>query len=564
MIRTPTSAPFLVVLVLGACLFSACTHEALTFTLNPDGTGKIDFQIEIPLFEPVRVPNYSEIMMSPEQRGEAMLEKIVATSTGIVVWENLAYRFDAREDAEWLILSGTGYFTDISLVHLSTMEGAPDYRNSFFFRRQGEHCALRLVVPDEVPTPAQSQPMVPAEEIDYIAKRYQEGYYARLGMVRPFLAQAKMLYRFHLPGTIAENNGFLLKDNAIQLTISMQQLLQATTTLAGDLENWKDWIRSGRQLSNEPPFHPRDVFLEYFKNRPPFIVTRCNDRDTQFSYSAAIEKAQAAWPELARQLRIETPREKPFSTGATMLGNVRVIATQHQREAFTNSHNYKVNPFYRVTLCATIPDGRVLKVLGGRLQSAITRAKEDLLPRSEWERLFTTGEVSLEGDQVQFSVDLTPPVNPNAEVSKIVGEVNCAVPGVRKTFDLGLISAQTGKQSKPVEVQYTGFKFDDSASPAPMHLLVELVKLQPHPQQANKHFAVFRIRTDRTLLADTILLENPETNAILETTSYHAEENANGLLVQSIVVGEMPSSLRIKLVVFDEMKKHSYPFVLQE
>lgn len=102
-----TAFSTLPVAVAAAILLASCVESDAVYTLNPDGSGKVEHRVKVRK----SFGNWSE-----EEPDKAMAMNLIRGSEGIVAWTNVRHR--KTDGGEAIEFSGTGYFPKLSEVFL--------------------------------------------------------------------------------------------------------------------------------------------------------------------------------------------------------------------------------------------------------------------------------------------------------------------------------------------------------------------------------------------------------------------------------------------------------------
>lgn len=94
-------------IVAAGLMLSSCIESNAVYTLNPDGSGKVEHQVKVRRV----LGNWNE-----EEPDKEMAKKLIRGSGGIVAWTDVSHRITERGNV--IEFMGTGYFPSLSQVAL--------------------------------------------------------------------------------------------------------------------------------------------------------------------------------------------------------------------------------------------------------------------------------------------------------------------------------------------------------------------------------------------------------------------------------------------------------------
>ena len=103
-----------VMLVFAALLAGGCYETGSTYTVNPDGTGKVHLEAR---FTPMMIAMGTD-RKDPESKARKAARDLMKNAKGIEVWKDVTAK--VGEDGR-TVFSGTGYFRDVSRVKFQNL-----------------------------------------------------------------------------------------------------------------------------------------------------------------------------------------------------------------------------------------------------------------------------------------------------------------------------------------------------------------------------------------------------------------------------------------------------------
>ena len=115
-------------------LLTSCFQEELVYTLNPDGSGKVNLKAIFPLDSYFDLNLTGENSLSPEEKVQLVVKKTLEKSEGIAAWTNVSYK---TTDDNKIEFQGTAYFKDLNKVKLKLGNVDSDTLAPTFTKKKG-------------------------------------------------------------------------------------------------------------------------------------------------------------------------------------------------------------------------------------------------------------------------------------------------------------------------------------------------------------------------------------------------------------------------------------------
>lgn len=267
-----------------ALLMCGCYESDDEFTVNADGSGKVEFSRIIKLgANPMGGPAGGD----PEEMLRASVTELLRQWQGVEGWKDVT--FSLMEDGRGEV-RGTAYFPDISAF--STGQEVAALKNVTLVR-DGDQ-SLRILFDEQDDGEASGEgagekAQLSEEEIKkaILAKRAE--YQAQKPMMAMFLGDLKIVRRFRVPGRITKV-GILRKDSDSQAVYSLEgeRLLEGLDEAMMDDRLMREEVLSSSSQEDIPPSLEEKIFGE---KGPALIETEGPFADL-FDYRAEVREAK--------------------------------------------------------------------------------------------------------------------------------------------------------------------------------------------------------------------------------------------------------------------------------
>jgi hypothetical protein len=285
-------------------LLTGCVQSEQVYTLNPDGSGKVDITLVTPV-SPFGVMAHGPTgakKSSLEEKKRDFLSGMLGESQGADAWKDVSAEFtpDGR-----LKFGGTAYFKDFSKFKEKT------FAAGVFKLVRGADGSLRLTIA------AQTQPLLGGakdkegspdpkkatdKELDEYILQQRVEYQNVKGMQTAMLTDARLKYVFRLPGDVSEVNVYRGEGKrAVSIEFEGDRILKAMNTLfARDNAFFRKQLRAGGSMSL------KGIEKEFFKGLGldwhEANVTVAKPAGPQFDYAKEMGAAREAYPALRKRL----------------------------------------------------------------------------------------------------------------------------------------------------------------------------------------------------------------------------------------------------------------------
>src|SRR5262245_53380014 len=220
-------------------LLTGCFQMDQTFTLNPDGSGKVVYDVAM------AAPNENAIMgmlgmNSPAQKsragkpntgiagqamGKEMAKNILENSKGIETWKQVSVEQTKEGKTRF---RGTAYFKDVSQVQISDSQGpgvSSSERITFTKGAAGE-IIIEFQQEGKNQTPA-ARPTVTDPEVEQNLLMTRQMWPSIKPMLAPVFNEIKASYTINVPGKIGNMSNFKEERGALKLSIDGAKIMKA-------------------------------------------------------------------------------------------------------------------------------------------------------------------------------------------------------------------------------------------------------------------------------------------------------------------------------------------------
>lgn len=524
-----------VLLVVGLMFFAGCVEEKSEYTVNPDGSGKVVYDV---IFAPTQL-NLSEKETKPQHHIKLEVEKILQKSEGIDAWSDISYELT---DEGRIHFVGTAYFRDINKVDIRA-GGFNKGMKLRFSRSQSGRITIELRKESDSKS-TQKKGDVPefteaelAQKIKEARLQYNQARPMMLGM----LGTLKQVKKLHLPGKIEKHSNFeLIDSNTVQVKIEGRKMIEAMDKMIA-YDGWMErQIRAGKNPVKEGPDEP--VLNEMlFGEKGPVQIVLDSDSKALFDYDAELAQAQKGYRAMIKKLGIgeTSPIAVPTITeakpGKARIGGVRLVTGAEKERGIKPL--YQSNNSYTLSLVLELPEPNLV-IIEGQVEQALTDTGQSIL--SQRNRGIPFPKLSEDGRAVVFDVKLAVPDENAKGLSELSGALECLKSTGTKDIDLGVMDFKNGSESKVPGFSIRTVKERYDKKGQEISLKVDLLR------RSVKNVKFYR-----------------EDGTEIDVSSAGRSSSLGRLLYISFKTkGEFPPRGRIVFEVLDGITKHRIPFKL--
>jgi hypothetical protein len=278
-------------IVAGAALAAGCIETDQEFTLNPDGSGKVVYQV-------VTIPaqiGVAERPEPPEVTTKRSVVELLNRSRGVAAWSDVQYAL--RKDGR-IWFKGTAYFDRFADLKLHLMKAS-----SFVWARDDQGGMVLRMTPlrrDDVilrPPPKVSD----AEVAERIKAQRQKWYQTKQTMGYA-VAALKIQLTFHLPGDLREAANFTpMPDGSVTMKFEGEKMFHAMDELMADDAFMDKAVRGGVEVVQAGPGTNEVINERVFGLKGPAFVRVAGDLKPLFDYRAEVAAAKRDYPAMMKR-----------------------------------------------------------------------------------------------------------------------------------------------------------------------------------------------------------------------------------------------------------------------
>lgn len=434
--------------VIPLLFLAACYQEERTYTVNPDGTGKVVFDASFPLESAINLSFGDQKEKEPEEKLRDAVRGILEESSGVAAWSDVSFSLSDDENVKF---KGTAYFSDINLVELKMGSISSDNLNPVL-TRDGDVITIECGDQEEMAEVDEAEDG--GKKWEDLSEKEQKAELAKArtqitqmkAMAAGLVGEMKSTVVLNLPSAPSKNTNFKkLGEKSYSIETSGEKMLKAFDALLEDEDLLLSAASSGINLQGDPP----DELLELMFDGPGTPQVSFSAKGAPlFDYKKELKAAQDASPAMLKKLGLEIVPVAPMTEGGEFkslrLGGIRIV---------TPSPSDDVRPFNwsagtSLAFVAELP-GAVISADEGKVLSITLDNGQNLLSSDKWEREIRGVDLSEDGTWVGFEVnsDRLPKADAKA-IKELTGELVCTAATGTKVVDLGFDRLAPGEEGK--------------------------------------------------------------------------------------------------------------------
>jgi hypothetical protein len=283
-------------------LSAGCIEMKQTITLNPDGKGKVTYDMTGPMTGGPTMPSPDGKEKTLDQKKtDELVKTLTVGKEGIAAWKDVSM--------EWLPdgklhFVGTAYFDNIEKLGSENAE-------SYAVKREKNTLTVLVLPKKQVDPigapPAPNKPKLPDlakmtdKELDEFILNERVKYQSNKGLMTALLTDFKLSIEFKLPGDVSDSKG-LKKDggNKVSREVNGNELLKKYNAFyAEDNAALKKKVKTANSLDFEKLFADSTEVLQEGAHATVNTVG-----EPLFDYDKEVKEAKAAYPALRKKLNL--------------------------------------------------------------------------------------------------------------------------------------------------------------------------------------------------------------------------------------------------------------------
>ncbi len=296
----------LAAMLAAAALVVGCIETKQDYTLNPDGSGKVVFELimgDMPMgFGAETEPP------DPELQAKRLAKQILDGSKGVDAWSDVQV---ARTDDGRSRFNGTAYFKDFSKLKFQTasMEGLS------FAKDEMGGMVLSLEQKGEAKPPATPPPPIPEDKMAERLAAERAKYQQMRILMEAVVAKAKVDLGFLLPGTLAEVSNFRKEPSgSVRIALDGAKVLAAMDKVMADDAYVRQAMTTGTGMGPGPKMDD-NIREMLFGTKGPVRARVTGPFSARFAYDSEVAAAKGAYPKMIERLGLDKlPPPPPVTT----------------------------------------------------------------------------------------------------------------------------------------------------------------------------------------------------------------------------------------------------------
>lgn len=525
-------------LLLFPFLLVSCFQEESTYTLNPDGSGKVEFQATFPLDSMINLGG-ERPERTPEQKAKSAVANIFENSQGVSAWKDVSYKVTDEGEIQF---RGTAYFDDLNRLELKMGGFDSNVLTPSWSVENGTVTVKCALSDDDKPAKAKNKKpawseMTPKQQKLAMAKA-RRGMMQMKGMLGGIAGEMSTTRTFRLPAAAKQSTGFKKTgDKQFSVAQSGEMMLKGIDKVLAD-EKLMQRLAVDFDLKESPP---AEVMQQVFGISADPSVSFPASAAPAFDYKKELAAAQKAAPAMMKKLGLAAVPMAPMAGEAQFkyirVTGLRVVAPSADRDV--RAFNWTAGT--AVALTAKLP-GAVISADGGKIKKFTLNNGQDLLPREAGNREPRSIDLSADGTLLGFEVQSEQLPEPGAtSIAALQGEVVCMAAGGTKVTDLAFPRLEKGAKGK--------------------HYGAEITGIEESKYNEGKKEVSIRFDLNKDLIKDVKFFDGKGVQLESRRNGYSWSGNSGRMTY--LCEGDLPADGSVKIELYTDVKKHVMPFSLE-
>jgi hypothetical protein len=299
--RICQSLPYAALLV----LMTGCIEQTQIITLNPDGRGKVEYDMKMPGESGLQInPSPAQKEKTPADLLEAAVAREL-TKKGHTAWKDVSAQWDA--DGRFH-LKGTAYFDRLEDLWGAAQKKQPDIDFEHFELAIDKAKGFKLTLHknESKKKPPVDFAKISDKELDDHVLMQRIKYQSSKAMLAGMLTDLRIKTEFRLPGEVGESKGFMKAGprvakrdfNGAALLKVMQKFM------AQDDAALRKFLKDAKNPDALEAIGATEIVQDAY-----LIVPKLGP--AQFDYDQEVKDARAAYPALRKQFNIAANAKLP-------------------------------------------------------------------------------------------------------------------------------------------------------------------------------------------------------------------------------------------------------------
>ncbi len=527
-------------LAAAALLLASCFQEERSYTLNPDGSGKVEFKATFPLDSAIQLDFGGGAKPGPEKKAKDAVTKILEESEGVAAWTDVSYKINDEGKLEF---QGTAYFGDVNKLKLNMGSMSADSLLPVFTKEKGQitvECSL--ATKKQEAAAGNDRPkwdeMTEKEQKAALAKARQELMQMK-AMVAGVAFDMSSKVTIHLPAPTRKASGFeKLSDTSFTVASTGAMLVEEIDKLLADENLLQAMAGADLDMDDGPP---EELLGTMFGTTENPSLSFAADAAAAFDYKKELAAARKAAPAMLKKLGLTVVPPPPM-IGKAEFKSLRLAGLR----VATPSTDDDVRPFNwsagtTLAFIGELP-GAVISAEDGEIETFILDNGQNLLSSKSWDRKPRSVNLSKDGTLLGFEIqsDKLPKADATA-IKMLKGEIICMAAGASKVTDLAFAKIAEGEESK--------------------HYGAKITEIGKHDYQKDKKKVTIHFDLKRNLIKEVQFFDKDGTRLKSEQNGFSWSGDSGELIFSCD--DALSEDSAIKVEVFTGMERHRLPFLIE-
>ncbi len=454
----------LLVLAIAGVMFSGCVEEKQEYVLNPDGSGKVIYEVNVMPVQTFMSNENSNLKISvPKKKAREGAAKIINDSTGVEVWKDISYEYT---DEGKIHFEGTAYFRDVNELGLAYPNFDKTNETKMKLSKCKDQPGNKVLTFGSQTTATCDEPREKrefteselAEEVKKTRIKYNQG----KASMAAILSNMRIEKIFHFPGGIQEVSQFKkVGENTVRLVFDGDEFLSEMDKMMQDEELLKEYIRENMGSSENERFNSLLLLNDSLSDEDgPIRVVFQNDSEDCFDYQAEVADAKEKYAKMLKTAGLQNLVSSSSDEGQISTGGWNSIKDANQLNQKENEvvvcgakmiwedggGVFRFDKGYSIYMSMKLPV-KATAANKGKLTKAVADTGESLLGRS-WTRGISIRNLSEDKRTCGFEVKLQYPEGDIKGIKELSGYIEYTTAGGIKKLDSGLIDFKEGVESE--------------------------------------------------------------------------------------------------------------------
>jgi hypothetical protein len=529
-----------ILLLLIPFLLVSCFQEEKIYTLNPDGSGKVQFKATFPLDSVINLNGDGGAEPSPEEKAKDAVSKILKKSEGVAAWADVSYKINDEGKIEF---QGTAYFSDLNKVELKMGGIDSDTLKPTLIKKDGlvtVECALVKSKSDaarsEKAKPKWAE-MTKNQQKLAMAKARQ-GLMQMKGMLGGIAGDMSSKVTIHLPAPAKKSTGFKkLTGSSYSITQTGEMMLKGIDKVLAD-EKIMQSLAGDFDMKQEPP---AEVMHQMFGLSADPAVSFPAPAAPAFDYKKELQAAQKATPAMMKKLGLTVIPAAPMVGEAKFkslrLAGVRIVTPTPDRDV--RPFNWSAGT--TIALIGELP-GAVISTDKGKIETFILNNGQNLLSSKSWGQKLQSVDLSDDGTWLGFEVRSDQlPESGATSIKMLKGEIVCMAASSSKILDLAFAKIAQGEKSE--------------------HCGAEITKISESKYNKGKKEISIRFALKKDLIKEVKFFDKDgiQLKSKQNGSSWSGDKGSLTLLCDDALAADCV----VKVELFTDLKQHVFPFSIE-